>query len=171
MGQLVKMLYEKGYRKIAINLVSPLEGYVRFCSCQWRKILKKYDLEYSSYNSFCDEFPVMGSDEVFENVTAEPLKNKKDLPEAVIHWSGSGIKAVKRYANTDCLLVLSKNTIKDEYIPKNAVCFSVVSNTDQQCNDLWNLLLSMLIGGAVKTVHRFIDIECDLHNEIPNINE
>ena len=171
MEQLVKMLYEKGYRKIAINLVSPLEGYIRFCSCQWRKILKKYNLEYSSYNSFCDEFPVMGSDEVFENVAAEPLKNKKDLPEAVIHWSGSGIKAVKHYGNTDCLLVLSKNTIKDEYIPENAVCFSLVSNTVQQCNELWELLLSMLIGGAVKTVHRFIDMKCDLHNEIPNINE
>ena len=171
MEQLVKMLYEKGYRKIAINLVSPLEGYIRFCGCQWRKILKKYDLEYSAYNSFRDEFPVMGSEEVFENVAAEPLKNKNDLPEVVIHWSGSGIKTVKSYANTDTLLLLSKNTIKDEYVPENAVCFSTVSSTVQQCNDLWDLLLSMTIGGAGKTVHWFIDTECKLHDEIPNIYE
>ena len=171
MEQMVKMLYEKGYRKIAINLVSPLEGYVRFCSCQWRKILKKYNLENSPYNSFCDEFPVMGSEEVFENIAAEPLKDKKGLPEVMIHWSGSGIKTVKRYNGTDCLLLLCKNTIQEKYIPENAVCFSTVSSTVQQCNDLWDLLFSMLIGGAGKTVHRFIDMECDLHDEIPSINE
>lgn len=167
MEQLVKLLYEKGYRKIAINLVSPLEGYLRYSSCQWRKILKKYDLPYSKYNAFLDEFPVTADDELYENVAAEPLKNKADLPEAVIHWSGSGIKTVKSYANTDSLLLLSKNTIKEEYVPENAVRFSTVSNAVQQYQELWDLLLSMLIGGAGKTVHRFIDMEYKLHNEIP----
>ena len=109
MEQLVKQLYEKGYRKIAINLVSPLEGYLRYSSCQWRKILKKYDLPYSKYNALCEGFPIMGCDELYEDVAAESLKNKADLPEAVIHWSGSGIKTVKSYANTDSLLLLSKN--------------------------------------------------------------
>ena len=65
----------------------------------------------------------------------------------------------------------SKNTIQEKYIPENAVCFSTVSSTVQQCNDLWDLLFSMLIGGEGKTVHRLIDMECDLHDEIPNINE
>ena len=165
--QLVKQLYDKGYRKIAINLVSPLEGYLRYSSCQWRKILKKYDLPYSKYNAFLDEFPVTADDELYENVAAEPLKNKADLPEAVIHWSGSGIKTVKSYANTDSLLLLSKNTIKEEYVPENAVRFSTVFNAVLQYKELWNLLLTMLIGGAGKTVHRFIDMEYKLHNEIP----
>ncbi len=171
MEQLVKLLYEKGYRKIAINLVSPLEGYLRYSSCQWRKILKKYDLPYSKYNAFLDEFPVVGSDELFENVAAEPLKNKTDLPEAVIHWNGSGIKTVKRYDDTDCLLLLCKNTIKDEYVPENTVLFSTVSSSAQQYQELWDLLLCMLIGGVGKTVHHFLDMEYNLHNEIPNINE
>ena len=147
--------------------MSPLEGYVRFCSCQWRKILKKYDLPYSKYNSFRDEFHVMSDEEVFEDVVAEPLHNTADLPDAVINWSGSGIKTVKKYANTDTLLLLNNSSIKEEYIPEDAVRFSIECNSDLQRQELWDLLLSMIIGGAVKTVHSFIDAKYCLYDKIP----
>ncbi|MBE6403788.1 MAG: GntR family transcriptional regulator [Lentisphaerae bacterium] len=168
MDFLVKQLYEKGYRKIAINLVSPLEGYVRFCSCRWRKILEKYDLPYSSHNSFRDEFPVELDKECFENVAVEPLKNKDDLPDAVINWSGSGIKIIKKYAGTGGLQLLNVNSIKNMYVPENAVRFSAECDNVCQRKELWDLLLSILIGGTCKTVHRFLDnIKICLHDKIP----
>ena len=169
---LVKMLHVKGYRRIAININSPLEGYIRYFNTRWRKILKKYNMIYSSYNSLCEASPLQGECESWDDIVAEPLPDKGVLPEAVINWNSSGIRCIKQYQGTGVLQLLNTHTVREEYIPKDAVRFKTIADIKQQWQELWNLLLSMLMGGGGKAVHHFLDnINLCMYDEIPNIKE
>lgn len=166
MENVLKELLGKGYRRIAMRNISPLEGYNRYCRSRWKKLLSKYDLPVTGYDFFSDSHSIGSNDGAA--AWLRRLRNAAEPPEVLISWNHNYTPEIEQFSQLSKTLVLcggQKNQFGD--VP-GIVRFSVTGDHFRHELELWKLLQAFMLQKPEKVIHRYLNtLQVEFYDEIP----
>lgn len=170
MENVLKELLKKGYRKIAMRNISPLEGYNRYCRSRWKKLLGKYDLSVTGYDCFSDSHSIGSNDGAA--AWLRRLRNAAEPPEVLISWNHNYAPEIDQFSQLNKTLVLCGVQNNQTCSAPGIVRFSVTGDHFRHELELWKLLQAFMLQKPEKVIHRYLNtLQVEFYDEIPLLDK